>query len=81
MSHEGIRIVSQAEARGEDTPKLTGDAIRPAKVRVDKSGGTGVVIEWKDGTGVRGTCVAAGGVPLRYVSRRARKRGTDAGQC
>jgi DUF971 family protein len=49
MSHEGIRIVSQDEARGEDTPKLTGDAIRPAKVKVDKSGGTGVVIEWKDG--------------------------------
>ena len=49
MSHEGIRIVSQDEARGEDTPKLTGDTIHPAKVRVDKSGGTGVVIEWKDG--------------------------------
>ena len=49
MSHEGIRIVSQDEARGGETPKLTGDAIRPAKVRVDKSGGTGVVIEWKDG--------------------------------
>jgi len=49
MSHEGIRIVSQDEARGEERPKLTGDAIRPAKVKVDKSGGTGVVIEWKDG--------------------------------
>jgi DUF971 family protein len=49
MSHEGIRIVSQGQMRDEDTPKLTGDAIRPAKVKVDKSGGTGMAIEWKDG--------------------------------
>ena len=49
MSHEGIRIERQDPARGAETPKLTGDAIRPAKVKVDKSGGTGVVIEWKDG--------------------------------
>ena len=68
MSHEGIRIVSQDEARGEDTPKLTGDAIRPAKVRVDKSGGTG------RGDRVEGRspelvelCVAACRVPLCYV--------------
>ena len=50
MSHEGIRFVSAAEAQQEErTPKLTGDAIVPAKVRVDKSGGTGMQIEWKDG--------------------------------
>ena len=49
MSHEGIRLVSADEAGRGEQPKLTGDAIRPAKVRVDKSGGTGVVIEWKDG--------------------------------
>jgi DUF971 family protein len=49
MSHEGIRIVHQHEAAAAETPKLAGDAIRPAKVKVDKTGGTGVVIEWKDG--------------------------------
>jgi DUF971 family protein len=49
MSHEGIRFGSAEEIRNEEESKLTGDAIRPAKVRVDKSGGTGVVIEWKDG--------------------------------
>ena len=49
MSHEGIRFVSPDEAQREDSPKLTGDAIRPAKVRVDKTGGTGMTIEWRDG--------------------------------
>ena len=50
MSHEGIRFISAEEARQEDTtPKMTGDAIVPAKVRVDKSGGTGMQIDWKDG--------------------------------
>jgi len=50
MSHEGIRFVSPEEAQREEaTPKLTGDAISPAKVRVDKSGGTGMTIEWRDG--------------------------------
>jgi len=49
MSHEGIRFVSPDEAERGDAAKLEGDAIRPAKVRVDKSGGTGMVIEWKDG--------------------------------
>ncbi len=53
MSHEGIGIGSVEEAGakafGEDPPKLAGDAIRPARVRVDKTGGTGMVIEWKDG--------------------------------
>ena len=50
MSHEGFRIVSAAEAaRAESQPKLDGEAIRPAKVRVDKTGGSGVTIEWRDG--------------------------------
>jgi DUF971 family protein len=50
MSHEGIRFVSAEEAQHEEqVPKLTGDAISPAKVRVDKSGGTGMSIEWRDG--------------------------------
>ena len=50
MSHEGIRMVSAEEAAREDqTPKLTGDAIAPVKVKVDKTGGTGMTIEWRDG--------------------------------
>ena len=49
MSHEGIRFVSAEEAAREDNPRLTGDAIRPAKVRVDQSGGTGMSIDWRDG--------------------------------
>jgi DUF971 family protein len=54
MSHEGIKFVSAEEARrleseGQAAPKLGGDAIKPAKVRVDKTGGTGMVIEWADG--------------------------------
>jgi DUF971 family protein len=49
MSHEGIRFVSPGEAPQEEHPKLTGDAIRPAKVRVDKTGGTGMEIDWRDG--------------------------------
>lgn len=49
MSHEGIRFVSQSEAAKEEGPKLTGDAIKPLKVRVDKTGGTGMSIDWADG--------------------------------
>ncbi len=50
MSHEGIKFVSADEAQhGEREPKLTGDAIVPLKVRVDKSGGTGMSIDWRDG--------------------------------
>ena len=51
MSHEGIRFVSaeqaQREAAHED--KLPVDAVTPKKVRVMKTEGTGVAIEWKDG--------------------------------
>jgi DUF971 family protein len=49
MSHEGIRFVSADEAASSEPVKLSGDAITPAKVRVDKSGGTGMTIDWKDG--------------------------------
>ena len=49
MSHEGIRFVSADEAAATETTKLTGDAIRPAKVRVDLTGGTGMKIAWRDG--------------------------------
>ena len=51
MSHEGITFVSpeQAQRAANAPPKLTGDAISPAKVRVDKTGGTGMQIDWRDG--------------------------------
>jgi DUF971 family protein len=49
MSHEGIRFVHNEAAQAAELPRLTGDAIRPAKVKVDKTGGTGMRIEWRDG--------------------------------
>jgi len=48
MSHEGIRIV-----RGENPPRqdvqLPLDARTPARIRVKKTEGTGMEIDWKDG--------------------------------
>lgn len=52
MSHEGIRIVSEDAARqatAEQERELSHDAIRPERVRVDKTEGTGMEIVWKDG--------------------------------
>jgi DUF971 family protein len=51
MSHEGIRIVDAEQARREDSEHkiLSTDAVTPNKVRVKKTDGTGVEIEWKDG--------------------------------
>lgn len=51
MSHEGIRIVSEAEVRREDAlhRPLPPEAANPAKVRVHKTEGTGVEIDWLDG--------------------------------
>jgi DUF971 family protein len=49
VSHEGIRFVSAKEAGKDDGPKLTGNAIKPLKVRVDKTRGTGMSIDWADG--------------------------------
>src|ERR1700755_869133 len=51
MSHEGIRIVDAEQARREDSEqeRLPADAVTPKKVRVKKSEGTGVEIDWKDG--------------------------------
>ncbi|HEV2646420.1 MAG TPA: DUF971 domain-containing protein [Acidobacteriaceae bacterium] len=51
MSHEGIRFVSPQQAQAADradTP-LSADAVTPQKVRVKKSEGTGVEIDWRDG--------------------------------
>ena len=51
MSHEGIRIVSEDQAQRESAgeSRLPAAAVTPAKVRVMKSEGTGVAIDWKDG--------------------------------
>ncbi len=52
MSHEGVKFISAEEAaadRERERRKLAGDALKPAKVRVDKTGGTGVTIDWRDG--------------------------------
>jgi DUF971 family protein len=51
MSHEGIRFVNAEQAAREAAmeQKLPADAVTPAKVRVHKTEGTGVEIEWKDG--------------------------------
>jgi DUF971 family protein len=51
MSHEGIRIVSSEEVRREEMQQtqLPPDAVTPKKVRVMKTEGTGVEIDWKDG--------------------------------
>jgi DUF971 family protein len=51
MSHEGIRFVSAERAQQEAAheEKLPVDAVTPKKVRVMKTEGTGMAIEWKDG--------------------------------
>jgi DUF971 family protein len=53
MSHEGIRFVSAEEAKQQDAAlaqeKLPPDAVTPAKVRVKKTEGTGMEIDWRDG--------------------------------
>jgi DUF971 family protein len=51
MSHEGIRIVSaeQAQRESAEEERLHEDAVTPKKVRVMKTEGTGVEIDWKDG--------------------------------
>jgi DUF971 family protein len=51
MSHEGIRIVSEEDARkgAQADRKLPADAVTPLKVRVKKSEGTGLEIDWRDG--------------------------------
>jgi DUF971 family protein len=51
MSHEGIRIISADQAERESAPevKLPVEAVTPQKVRVLKTEGTGVEIDWKDG--------------------------------
>src|SRR6202522_4036525 len=53
MSHEGIRFISEEEAQrlAQETSHrdLPREAIEPAHVRVQKTTGTGMEIDWKDG--------------------------------
>ncbi|HEX2919346.1 MAG TPA: DUF971 domain-containing protein [Edaphobacter sp.] len=51
MSHEGIRFVSAEQAAKEAATetRLPVEAVTPAKVRIHKTEGTGVEIDWKDG--------------------------------
>jgi DUF971 family protein len=51
MSHEGIRFVSEEQARRDAAAhrELPSGATEPVKVRVLKTEGTGMVIDWKDG--------------------------------
>jgi DUF971 family protein len=53
MSHEGIRIVSAEQAQRESAhelnDRLPAEAVTPLKVRVKKTEGTGVEIDWRDG--------------------------------
>src|SRR5271165_2860630 len=50
MSHEGIRFISEQEAQKlAANRELTREAVEPARVRVNKTDGTGMEIDWKDG--------------------------------
>lgn len=51
MSHEGIRFASREEIEQQERKEreLSREAKEPAKVRVHKSDGAGLEIDWKDG--------------------------------
>jgi DUF971 family protein len=51
MSHEGIRFISEQDAQklAQETHELPREATEPARVRVQKTTGTGMEIDWKDG--------------------------------
>jgi DUF971 family protein len=52
MSHEGIRFINKEEAAlaaAQENNRLPADAVTPLKVRVKKSEGSGVEIDWRDG--------------------------------
>jgi DUF971 family protein len=51
MSHEGIRLVSEGQARREDAEHapLPREATEPKRVRVLKTEGKGLEIDWQDG--------------------------------
>jgi DUF971 family protein len=80
MSHEGIKLVSAEEAARSSKWErpLSRDAVDPAKVRVDKTGGTGVEVDWKDGhrsawtfAWLRAACPCAGCIEEREQAGRS----------
>src|ERR1700722_2728190 len=58
MSHEGIRFISEQDARklAQEAHQLPREATEPARVRVQKTTGTGLEIDWKDGHQSCWTC-------------------------
>jgi DUF971 family protein len=50
MSHEGIRFISEQDAQklAQENHDLPREATEPARVRVQKTTGTGMEIDWKD---------------------------------
>lgn len=78
MSHEGIRFGRKDEVEAEENVDLTDAATNPAKVRVNKTLGTGVEIDWQDGhksswsfTWLRDACPCATCHEERNASGRA----------
>ena len=51
MSHEGFRLLTEEEAHRADAEHaaLPREAVEPVKVRVLKTEGTGMEIDWRDG--------------------------------
>ena len=82
MSHEGIRFISpeeQARLDREDrrAQALSKDALTPSKVRVLKTEGTGMEIDWADGhmshwgfAWLRDACPCATCVEERQIQKR-----------
>lgn len=81
MSHDGVKFVSAEVAaadRARAERRLNGDALRPAKVRIDRTGGTGMAIDWRDGhkshwsfRWLRDACPCATCVEAREAEGRA----------
>ena len=82
MSHEGIRFLTQEEQERQQREDaragaLSKQALTPAKVRVLKTEGTGVEIDWEDGHAskwsfawLRNACPCATCVEEREIQKR-----------
>ena len=82
MSHEGIRFLSQEEQERQEREErraqaLSKEALTPAKVRVLKTEGTGMEIDWADGhkshwgfAWLRDACPCATCVEERQTQKR-----------
>src|ERR1700760_4279358 len=82
MSHEGIRFLTEQEQKRQEredrrAAALTKQALTPSKVRVLKTEGTGMEIDWEDGhrshwsfAWLRNACPCATCVEERQVQKR-----------